>query len=486
MMKNIEVAKQPKFGGKDVSDYIALMNDYDKKMLSYIVELSNALGKDIINLTTFENVVDALQHLNAENEYEYLNSLLHPERCKGVKIPSPIPVPSCAFQLHNTVTLTTNALGNLCFLFNPFFIYDKNILNQHVFPTQTLAGVYNSAFNYCTSLFVNNSPELDGYTPNAGNWSAINIGQGIPNVYNQYRLVSASLVVRYIGRMDITSGVIGGAIIYDESIYPGGLMNYDAADTNYTFYNRSPGLWKYSNFDLAMDSFYHQERNCVQGLREIYFPLDNTYEEYQKMLSTADVKQINQQVANSSGETIGLPAVSTLYDTKKGFQKMVYVLGAPPSTACFKIDVYCNFETLPNAEFLNYMPISLTPSKITPEIKKQSIAVVQQKPIQDLNEKTPWFGNIQNKVLGGLKNIFKSGTVSRKVIDAIGEKLIPFYKPAITLFNLFESNQMGNNDNSFSTVNPNVVRMVNNAEQDDKMQTEIQKLPIPSFIDNVE
>lgn len=486
-MKNIKIANQPKFGGQDATDYIALMNDYDKKMISYIVELNNALGKEIINLNSFENVIDALQHLNAENQYEYLNSLLHPERCKGVKIPSPIPVPSCAFQLHNTVTLSTNALGNLCFIFNPFFLYDKNLLNQYIFPTQPQAGgVVNSAFNYCTSLFVNNSPEVDGFTPNAGNWSAINIGQGIPNVYNQYRLVSASLVVRYIGRMDITSGVIGGAIIYDESIFPGGLMNYNDGNQNYSFYNRPPGLWKYSNFDLAMDSFYHQERNCVQGLREIYFPLDNTYEEYQKMLIAGDLKQVNQTTTSSSGDIVGLPAVSTLYDTKKGFQQMVYILGAPPSSACFKVDIYCNFETLPNAEFLNYMPISLSPSSVTPEVKKQSIAIVQQKPIQDLTEKTPWYGNVKKNVLGSLKNIFKSGTVSRKLIDAIGEKLIPFYKPALTLFGMFESSQMGNNDNSFSTVNPNVVKMVNNAEHDDKMQTEIQNLPIPSFIENVE
>lgn len=462
--RNISVAEQPKFDGKDVSDYIALMNDYDKRMLSYVVELSNAYGKTNINLDTFENVLDALTHLNAENEYEYLNSLLHPERCKGVKIPSPIPVPSCAFQLHNTVTLTTNASGNLCFLFNPFFLYDKNILNQYVFPTQTLAGVYNSAFNYCTSLFVNNSPELDGFTPNAGNWSSINIGQGIPNVYNQYRLVSASLVVRYIGRMDITSGVIGGAIIYDETIYPGGLMNYESSDQNYTFSNRSPGLWKYSNFDLAMDSFYHQERNCVQGLREIYFPLDNTYEEYQKMLEPSELKQMKQQVVSSSGETIGLPAVSTLYDTKKGFQQMVYILGAPPNSACFKVDIYCNFETLPNAEFLNYMPISLSPSKITPEIKKQSIAIVQQQPIQDLEQKTPWYGELKKGFTSGLKKVFNSNSVPRKILDAIGERLIPFYKPALTLFNLFESNTMGNQDSSFSNVNQNVPQMVSNAE----------------------
>lgn len=448
------------FGNNEnLSNIIALMNDYDKMMLDNLVVLNRIFGKDYINLDQYEDIVRFIQRINAENEYDYLNTLLHPEYCKAVKIPSPIPVPSCAFQLHNTVTLTTNALGNLCFLFNPFFLYDKSILNNYVFPTQTLAGVENSAFNFCTSFFLNNSPEVDGFTPNAGNWTAINIGQGIPNVYNQYRLVSASLVVRYIGRMDITSGVIGGAIIYDESIYPGGLMNYNNAGQNYTFSNRSPGLWKYTNFDLAMDSYYHQERNCIQGLREIYFPLDNTYEEYQKMLTASDVKQMNQQVVSSSGETIGLPAVSTLYDTKKGFQQMVYILGAPPESACFKIDVYCNFETLPNAEFLNYMPVSLTQNSISPEFKKQSIAYVQKEPITGLNEKKNLIGKVGKGILTGLKNIFKKG-VPRTLLEQLP---LPLYKTATTVYDLFNTYTF-NKDDSFRNQNQTPQDVIMNAE----------------------
>lgn len=474
LSRNIDIAKQPKFGEKDANDYIALMDDYDKKMISYIVELSKAYGRNVVNIDTFENVLEALKNLNAENEYEYLNSLLHPERCKGVKIPSPIPVPSCAFQLHNTVTLTTNPSGNLCFLFNPFFLYDRNILNEQFDITPNAAVNNDAQFQYLSSLYVNNFSQLDGFTPNVPGWQPINIGQGIPNVYNQYRLVSASLVVRYIGRMDITSGVIGGAIIYDESVYPGGKLTYTSNDNVITYNNMSPGIYKYTNFDLAMDSFYHQERNCIQGLREIYFPLDNTYEEYQKMASKPDFVQVKQQIVASNGETYGYTLAPSLCGVgKNGFQQMVYILGAPPSSACFKVDIYCNFETLPNAEFLNYMPISLSSHRVSPEIKKQSIAIVQQKPITDLKEKTPWYGDIKKGLVSGLKKVFKSGTVSRKLIDTIGEKLIPFYKPAVTLFNMFESITQGNSDNSFQKDNPNVTRMLNNAEKDDRMQTDI-------------
>ena len=94
----------------------------------------------------------------------------------------------------------------------------------------------------------------------------------IPNVYDQYRLVSASMVVKYIGRLDIVSGVIGGAIVYNDDPTIGAHFSQGTNTTNVY-------MAKYGNFDLAMDSFYHQEYMVLDGLRQLYFPLDNSFEE---------------------------------------------------------------------------------------------------------------------------------------------------------------------------------------------------------------
>lgn len=456
--------EEPKFSGseaRDVSNLLALLDDYDKKMLGYIIELHNASGRDIINIDKFENVIQALQHINAENEYDYLNSLLHPEMCKGVKIPSPIPVPSCAFQLHNTVTLSTNSSGNLVFLFNPFFLYNDS-LNGVVFNPSTSDPSIAFTLNFASSFYFNNNDNVDGRTAGVAGWNNINIGQGIPNVYNQYRLVSASLVVRYIGRMDITSGVIGGAIIYDESVIPSvNVRNNAGGDSGIGSLNVEQTLYKYSNFDLAMDSFYHQETNCIKGLREIYFPLDNTYEEYTKTIGSLNEMKIMEPLGvldNRRGFT-GL--------CKTGFQKMVYVLGAPPNSSCFKVDIYCNFETLPNASFLNYMPVSLTQKNVSPEVKKQSIAIVQKTPITDLVTKQKWYGGSKgDSIFGGLKRIWKSG-IPKKAISYLAPYIMPYFKPAVSLLNLMGNSFMGNVDNSFQSVNPNVKQLINNAEEDD-------------------
>lgn len=446
----------------DINDVLALIDNYDKKMLSYLIELHNAVGRDIINVDKFENVIQALQHINAENEYDYLNSLLHPERMKGIKIPSPIPVPSCAFQLHNTVTLSTNSLGNLALLFNPFFLYN-NQLNGSTFTVQGPSSDTVQC-NFISSLLVNNSNNLDGHTPssNNGDWVTVNISQGIPSVYNQYRLVSASLVVRYIGRMDITSGVIGGAIIYDDTIFPG----YNVSDPTDLTTSESlvPNtINKYANFDTAMDSFYYQERNCVQGLREIYFPLDNSFEEYKRMVNQLSELSDVGFISNTN-TTQRVPKFSG-----NGFQQMVYVLGAPPNSSCFKVDVYCNFETLPNAEFLNYMPISLSTCNISSDLKKESISIVQKEPITDIDKEGKWYGSLKRGLFTGLKKIWKTG-IPKQMLFNLAPYVLPYFKPALSLFNMFESNTLGNIDNSFMSKNKNVRDMVNNAEKDDNLQ----------------
>ena len=75
-------------------------------------------------------------------------------------------------------------------------------MGQQLYPNFTPEFFTTFAYNNNDSLTSNSSDS---------NFSILNIGQGIPPVYDQFRLVSASLiVVKYIGRMNITSGVIGG------------------------------------------------------------------------------------------------------------------------------------------------------------------------------------------------------------------------------------------------------------------------------------
>lgn len=294
------------------------IDEYERKFLEYLVKLHNSLRKDVIDIDEVQGVLEVLTHMKSENENEYLKALLRPETAKGAKIPAMIPVPSSSFQLHNTITISTNSTGNACLVFNPFYLATSGT---------------NS------SLYLNNDSSLTG-SASSNFFKPVNIGQVVPPVYNQYRVVSASIVVKYVGRLDIVQGVIGGAVVFDSSV---SATDYSTAPVN-------AAIAKYGDFNLAMDAYYTQENLLLNGIRELYFPLDNTYEQY---------------------TNTGI--------SKNGFNFLIYILNSVPSASYYKVDIFVNYECLPDAAFLNYLPVQSC--TCSPYIKEEAVRRVQEKPI---------------------------------------------------------------------------------------------------------
>ena len=403
-----------------------MINKYDKDMLITIANLYKSINGENLDLENITKAADALLKYNTKSEYNYLNYLLYPEKCKNVRIPSPIPVPSCSFQLHNCITLSTNASGNLAFSFNPFFLANQNNLNNWG----------EKIINWYSTLWVNNDDTLTGNERNDNFWP-INIGQTIPNVYDQYRLVSASIVVKYIGRLDIVSGVIGGAIVYNDDPTIG--AHFSGGGTVAESNTTNVYMAKYGNFDLAMDSFYHQEYMVLDGLRQLYFPLDNSFEEYTKLIGTS---QTNFYTLETGRFLAQVPDHDIF---KSGFNQFVYVLGAPPSSSCFKVDIYCNFECLPSSEFLNYMPTSTCLYSISNQEKKETIDIIQKTPIMKSNEiidfKTPsslgW-----KEYMKYMAKRFKAMPSIPKLIGMGLEYFVPKLKPILGVLGTIASNEI--------------------------------------------
>ena len=358
----------------------------DNDIQSYIVRLSKVLNGDKLSITKIQSAIENLQEFRARNKYNYLNNLLNPEKCKGVKIPSQVPIPSCSFQLHNCITLKTNSSGNLGIIFNPDFLA-SNVHNR-VINVETSEWNNDYTIQFFTSLFVNNDDSLDGFSDNI-HWKIMDIGQNIPPVYNQYRLVSASIVVKYMGSLEEVSGVIGGAIVFDESSEIG-------CHHRIKFRNKQTGreygpfarftipkyLSKYGNFDLAMDAFYRQENLCLEGIRLLYFPIDTSYTDYIGLMNDNYV-YIEQQDGETYHDIRGIFRADEDY-RKNTFKQMIYVLGAPANQTCFKLDIYCNFECLPSSEFMNYLPLSMNTEFYDEQAISDTIKTVQQKPIMKL------------------------------------------------------------------------------------------------------
>ena len=365
-----------------------LIDDYDKNLLQIIADLYKSMNGEDIDINGVMNAIDALIQFNKKSKHNYLNDLLYPEIYKSVKIPSPIPVPSCSFQLHNTIRLKANHYGNLAIMFNPFFLAS----NVHI--TNSNDAIVDQDFGFLihkfSTFYANNAGDLNGFSENK-KWQMYDIGQEIPKVYNQYRLVSASIVVKYIGRLDIASGVIGGAIIFQDSNELGSqstMFRIENPEQTEDYNSVPQFLSKYGNFDLAIDSHYHQQNYILDGIRLLYFPLDNSYEEYTKICS--------DKLVNMKFDT-GNAIVSTYCDKdnlKNGFNFFIYTLGAP-TLENIKIDIYCNFECLPDSEFLDYMPTSTGDYTITNTEKKQVIETIQKKPITSIKETA---GNLLTKI----------------------------------------------------------------------------------------
>ncbi|MBP5445977.1 MAG: hypothetical protein J6Y28_07385 [Acholeplasmatales bacterium] len=402
--------------------------------------LRTSLNGDNVNVRSVRQQIRDISRFDQERNFDYLSNLLKPEKAKGCKIPSQIPIPSCSFQLHNAITLTTNSSGNIAFIMNPFFLASNTIVGQRL---PNVEGNYTYVHKYLTSAWLNNSDTLTGAAAD-DNWSPVDFGQTIPPVYDQYRLVSASLVVKYIGRLDNVQGLVGGAILYADNSAIGGQVQvassatgaYDpaGAGTNTV----TEGLSQYGNFDLAQDSYYHSENMTLEGVRELYFPIDNSFEEYMKVVDPSSGLD-----GNTTDAGIELVAANDIF--KSGFNWFFYATNAPPSTSCFKLDIYCNFECLPNAKYLNYMPVSLTPFTVPLEEKKKAILMAQDRPImksgEELYDGAP---NLFNKMI----KKFDQGLPGFDKLKSYGLMgAIPGLKSGLALAgNMIQANMMEEDD----------------------------------------
>jgi len=372
-----------------------------------VKRLLNSLNSPKLNLRKIRDEMEIIyRHKEVEN-FDYLQALLEPEKVKGVRLPSEIPVPSTTFQFKTSRVLQTNSHGCLLIRCNPFFLAQESLIGSHIRWLRE-ARLNNRWFysyydvylsNYLTSFFYYNSNVLDGIN-NIGQakYTVMNIGQTLPNnVYNSYRLVSACMSVKYVGEIEESSGVIGGSIITEEfkdigsefystyRAHPSGVPISPPAPYNpySATLSGSSIIGEYSQFDILRDAFYHTENNCLDGLRMLYFPLDNTYEDFVSILK--DESQLSLFYNIDSKDQDGGPVeIIPLYFYSKpdfsrnNFNWFAYCQGLPAHKECIRVDLCFNFECMPTSSFLNFCPVETRPYAIDPIKKKQVLDEVKK------------------------------------------------------------------------------------------------------------
>ena len=270
--------------------YNRLLRQFDRTFLSKLVDLHNQLGKQKLNLNEIDNIIEFLIHYKKELTNNYLYSLLFPERSKGTRIPTKFPIPSMTFQQKSNLTINPNVSNNWYFQWCP----------------QTLLSTAFVTANNGNCL-LNNSAAITGSVADttAANYTAITVDR-LQNagMIQAYRLVSASLIISYVGSVDAHSGVIGGGV--------------DVSFVDSTLPDTASSV-----FSTIDDKIWNLQTNPYEGLRLIYFPKDYS-----------DLNFIRTDVSTA---TNGIPTC---------IRFLLYGQNMPIG-ASVRIDLYRNFEAIP-------------------------------------------------------------------------------------------------------------------------------------------
>jgi len=372
-----------------------------------IKNLLNSLNAPKLNLRKIYDDMKTIYNYKEVKNYDYLNALLEPEKVKGVRLPSEITIPSTTFQFKTSRVLQTNSHGCLLIRCNPFFLAQESLIGSHIRWLRQIrlnSRDYYSYYDvylakYLTSFFYYNINVLDGVNnTDRAKYSSMNIGQILPNdVYNSYRLVSACMNIKYIGEIEESSGVIGGSIITEELKDLGSELYYKqhAHLTNQAIrpaepYNPSAAtifggsiIGKYSQFDVLRDAFYHAENNCLDGLRMLYFPLDNSYEHFIPILKDVDQLDFFYEIIDRDEKGVPIDIEPLYFYSnpdyyKSSFNWFAYCQGLPAHKECIRVDLCFNFECMPTSSFLNFCPVETRPYAIDPIKKKQVLDEVKK------------------------------------------------------------------------------------------------------------
>jgi hypothetical protein len=217
------------------------------------------------------------------------------------------------------------------------------------------------------------------------NMTCFDLGQTIPeNVYDSYRLVSASLRMKYIGPLEEAQGTLGGAIINRDDQNVGSRYYTSTAEEYNPTVRGSSTLAPFNNdftvFDILRDAVYSTENSVLEGVRLLYFPIDNSYEEFIPLTNMSNVRFSKIQTINQYSQPYLTSEIS-----KNSFWWFIYGQNLQPNKSYFRLEMTCNFECLPSAALMNYMPISISICPIDLKLKKKFIEEVQEKAIQKLN-----------------------------------------------------------------------------------------------------
>lgn len=416
--------------------YIDILNDIYNSIYNNDIELLIKKIKELIN--------------DKNNRYEYLNMMLNPDIYKFSKIPSITELPTCTFYYHQYYNQILGDEGKCTVVFNPFFLYYEDLEQINMFeeatdpPEQYMYDLnfYNNSGLKVTGEDIDNASSNlygDCYAPlfltsylmststthkydmNTNTYYPENLHQTIPRFYERYRLVSACIKVTFNGKLSESKGRIGCGIVLNSDNYVGCRLfgafwegsSYDTQNINHTY---NDNLIQFNSDKALTSAFYYKINPCHKGIKMVYFPPDNSYEQFICPLDIKNLYLNEREVIENNTRAVSATelALQAKNNYKNGFKFIIKTFDLPVNTG-INVDISCNYECIPNSLFLNVLPINATSFKLDLKDKKDMVNIIRKKPILDLdeeiiiNKKEDWhteLRKIDNDELKDIGNIY--------------------------------------------------------------------------------
>jgi hypothetical protein len=285
------------------------------------------LSSGSIEVKDLLSISDSIQKYVGARKSRYLMSLADPFNNRTARIPTLLSPPSATFSIKSLIPLTTNALGNVAFAYNPFFL--------DVTPSVV------------TSFSVNNNVALTG-SAIANFFTGVDVGQSLPAAfYVRYRVVSAALRLYCYPSSNNDQGIVTISATFEN------IGTIAAAGVNGT-------AQQWSLFS-AIENGYYKKTTTVASREvqeHVYIPIDETKWAYSPVATAVD-----------------------------GYGWVGYITGAAASSNVARIEIITNYEALLDNTYTDYLPSDTPLADLEPQQISSVLRAVKNNPIANDSQK---------------------------------------------------------------------------------------------------
>lgn len=329
----------------EVDEYIIDQNDFNKLSLYEKKTLKNigllyGLLKDkntSIDYNKFIKIIDNISKDKNDREKDYLIALFFPERVKHINAILDFPIPTYCYNQNSSCRITPNSSGN--------------------FLIQAICPILVDSDSEASSIYINNHNDLDGITKdeNTAHYKPLSFTRCIKGAFNAYILQSFKISVKYIGAIDYTSGIFGGAYFISTNSSLGPDVNA-------------------SLFDYIDDSMNAVKVETVDGLNVIYYPLDKSYNNFiipnkDNILTNSMNTNIRLNIYGS-----GLPNNTYTNSVHFSFSAIYSCIPTQEFNELLPVEYYTfpndHFNIIGSAQFVRDSKLSTYPTSKTGEIER--------------------------------------------------------------------------------------------------------------------